>query len=106
MSSINAVSMLCERTGADVRQIATAIGSDTRIGSKYLSASVGFGGSCLQKDVLSLAYICDFYGLKEVRKDNICWNCSNDSCSFEIDRFLLIDVFVVRLLNTGKWLRK
>lgn len=66
VSSINTVSMLCEKTGADVREVAKAIGSDSRIGANYLSASVGFGGSCLQKDVLSLAYICDYYGLKEV----------------------------------------
>ncbi|XP_055388360.1 LOW QUALITY PROTEIN: uncharacterized protein LOC129616838, partial [Condylostylus longicornis] len=65
VSSVNAVSMLCERTGADVRQVAKAVGADSRIGRKFLDASVGFGGSCLQKDVLSLAYLCDFYGLKE-----------------------------------------
>eukprot|EP00227_Mantoniella_beaufortii_P014766 CAMPEP_0197583904 /NCGR_PEP_ID=MMETSP1326-20131121/6670_1 /TAXON_ID=1155430 /ORGANISM="Genus nov. species nov., Strain RCC2288" /LENGTH=449 /DNA_ID=CAMNT_0043148187 /DNA_START=111 /DNA_END=1460 /DNA_ORIENTATION=- len=66
ISSINAMSALCECTGADVAQVAFALGKDSRIGPKFLNASVGFGGSCFQKDILNLAYICECHGLKEV----------------------------------------
>lgn len=66
ISSINAVSALCEKTGADVDQVAKAIGTDSRIGSKFLKSSVGFGGSCFQKDILNLVYLCRHYGLEEV----------------------------------------
>lgn len=66
VSSINALSQLCEVTEADVNEVARAIGTDSRIGSKFLKASVGFGGSCFQKDILNLVYIAQTYGLKEV----------------------------------------
>eukprot|EP01071_Lankesteria_metandrocarpae_P008334 Lankesteria_metandrocarpae@DN4939_c0_g1_i2.p1 len=66
ISSINAVSALCEKSGADVRQVATTIGRDSRIGAKFLNASIGFGGSCFQKDILNLIYICEYYKLPEV----------------------------------------
>lgn len=66
VSSINAISELCEKTGADVTEVAKAIGMDARIGSKFLRASVGFGGSCFQKDILNLVYIAKSYGLNEV----------------------------------------
>ena len=66
ISSINAMSELCEKTGADVNEVARAIGMDSRIGSKFLKASVGFGGSCFQKDILNLVYIAKSYGLNEV----------------------------------------
>jgi UDPglucose 6-dehydrogenase len=66
ISSINAMSELCEKTGADVGEVARAIGMDSRIGSKFLKASVGFGGSCFQKDILNLVYIAKSYGLNEV----------------------------------------
>lgn len=66
VSSINAISELCEKTGADVTEVAHAIGKDSRIGSKFLKASVGFGGSCFQKDILNLVYIARTYGLQEV----------------------------------------
>lgn len=66
ISSINSISALCEKTGADVQEVSRAIGTDTRIGSKFLNASVGFGGSCFQKDILNLVYICESLGLKEV----------------------------------------
>ncbi len=66
ISSINAISELCEKTGADVNEVAKAIGMDSRIGSKFLKASVGFGGSCFQKDILNLVYIAKSYGLHEV----------------------------------------
>jgi UDPglucose 6-dehydrogenase len=66
ISSINSISALCERTGADVSELASVIGSDPRIGPKFLSASVGFGGSCFQKDVLNLVYIARHLGLEDV----------------------------------------
>lgn len=66
VSSINAISALCEKTEADVDEVAKAIGMDSRIGSKFLKASVGFGGSCFQKDILNLVYLCRFYNLYEV----------------------------------------
>ena len=68
VSSINAISALCEKTGADVNEVAKAIGMDSRIGNRFLNASVGFGGSCFQKDILNLVYICETLGLKEVGK--------------------------------------
>ncbi|HJN33433.1 MAG TPA: nucleotide sugar dehydrogenase [Prochlorococcus sp.] len=66
ISSINSVAALCERTGADVREVARAIGSDSRIGSKFLQAGPGFGGSCFQKDILNLVYLCRHFGLPDV----------------------------------------
>lgn len=66
ISSINSISALCEATGADVEEVATAVGKDSRIGPKFLKASVGFGGSCFQKDILNLVYLCQQYGLDEV----------------------------------------
>jgi UDPglucose 6-dehydrogenase len=66
ISSINAISAICEKTEADVDEVAHAIGSDSRIGPKFLKASVGFGGSCFRKDILNLAYLAESYGLPEV----------------------------------------
>ncbi len=66
VSSINSLSALCEATEADVREVARAIGMDSRIGPKFLNASVGFGGSCFKKDILNLVYLCETYGLSEV----------------------------------------
>ena len=66
ISSINALSELCEKTGANINEVSKAIGMDSRIGSKFLKASVGFGGSCFQKDILNLVYIAKSYGLEEV----------------------------------------
>ena len=66
ISSVNALSALCEVTGADVDEVTFAAGRDGRIGSKFLKASVGFGGSCFQKDILNLVYLCRHYGLDEV----------------------------------------
>ena len=66
VSSINSISELCEKTGANVKEVARSIGMDSRIGSKFLNASVGFGGSCFQKDILNLVYIAKTYGLSEV----------------------------------------
>ena len=66
ISSINSISALCEATGANVNEVAHAIGQDSRIGEKFLKASVGFGGSCFQKDILNLVYLCEYFGLPEV----------------------------------------
>ena len=66
ISSINSIAAFCEASGADVREVARAIGTDSRIGPKFLSAGPGFGGSCLQKDILNLVYLCRHFGLPEV----------------------------------------
>lgn len=66
VSSINAISALCEKTDADVTEVARAVGMDTRIGNKFLNASIGFGGSCFKKDILNLVYLCQYHGLDEV----------------------------------------
>ena len=68
VSSINAISALCEVTGAEIKEVSNVIGSDRRIGSKFLSVSPGFGGSCFQKDILNLVYLSNYYGLNEVAK--------------------------------------
>ena len=66
ISSINSLSALCEKSGADIEEVSKAIGMDSRIGPKFLKASVGFGGSCFQKDILNLVYLCKHFGLDEV----------------------------------------
>ena len=66
ISSINSISALCEKTGANIKQVSLAIGTDSRIGSKFLNSGPGFGGSCFKKDISNLIYICDHYGLNEV----------------------------------------
>ena len=66
ISSINSISALCESTGADIKEVAKSIGTDTRIGMKFLNAGPGFGGSCFKKDILNLVYLCKYYGLNEV----------------------------------------
>ncbi len=66
ISSINSLSALCEQTGADISEVSKAIGMDKRIGERFLNASLGFGGSCFRKDILHLAYLCEYYGLPEV----------------------------------------
>jgi UDPglucose 6-dehydrogenase len=66
VSSINAISALCEKTEADVSEVARAVGTDSRIGSRFLNASIGFGGSCFKKDILNLVYLCRHYGLDDV----------------------------------------
>jgi UDPglucose 6-dehydrogenase len=68
ISSINSISSLCEKTGASVHEVARAVGMDSRIGPRFLNASVGFGGSCFRKDILNLVYICDSYALHEVAR--------------------------------------
>ena len=66
ISSINSISAICEETGADIREVSKAIGSDTRIGSKFLNSGPGFGGSCFKKDILNIVYLSEFFGLPEV----------------------------------------
>ncbi len=68
ISAINSIAALCEATGADVREVSRAIGSDTRIGSKFLDSGPGFGGSCFKKDILNLVYLSEYFGLPEVAK--------------------------------------
>jgi UDPglucose 6-dehydrogenase len=68
ISSINSISALCEKTDASVIEVARAVGMDSRIGNRFLNASVGFGGSCFRKDILNLIYICESYGLVETAR--------------------------------------
>ena len=84
ISSINSISALCETTEADIEEVATAIGMDSRIGSKFLRASVGFGGSCFQKDILNLVYIAKSLGLNEVSEY---WNQVIKINNYQKDRF-------------------
>jgi UDPglucose 6-dehydrogenase len=84
ISSINSISALCEKTGADVDEVAFAIGKDSRIGSKFLKSSVGFGGSCFQKDILNLVYLCESFGLPEVAEY---WNQVVEINEYQKKRF-------------------
>jgi len=84
ISSVNAISALCEETGADVQEVAHAIGLDSRIGSRFLNASVGFGGSCFQKDILNLVYLCESFGLPEVAEY---WNQVVAMNDYQKERF-------------------
>jgi len=86
ISSINAISALCEATGADVDQVAKAIGTDSRIGSRFLNSSVGYGGSCFQKDLLNLVYLCEHFNLPEVAKY---WRGVVEINNFQKNRFAL-----------------
>ena len=92
ISSINSLSALCEKTGADIEELSKAIGMDHRIGSKFLKASVGFGGSCFQKDLLNLVYLCRHYGLEEVAEY---WHQIIKMNDYQKDRFAqkIIDHF-------------
>jgi len=85
ISSINAISALCEATGADVDEVAGCVGADSRVGSKFLKASVGFGGSCFKKDVLSLVYICECEGLTEVAEY---WENVMKINDYQMERFV------------------
>jgi len=95
ISSINAISALCEKTEADVGEVAYAIGTDSRIGSKFLKASVGFGGSCFQKDILNLVYICESYGLREVAEY---WESVVKINQWQQDRF--VRTMLASMFNT------
>lgn len=95
VSSINAISQLCEATEANVAEVAHAIGTDSRIGSKFLNASVGFGGSCFKKDILNLAYLCETYGLHEAAAY---WQQVVDMNEFQQNRF--VKTIVSSMFNT------
>ena len=84
ISSINSISALCEATEANVEEVAYAIGTDSRIGPKFLRASVGFGGSCFQKDILNLVYLCEHFGLPEVAAY---WNSVIEMNDYQKKRF-------------------
>ena len=92
ISSINSLSALCEKTGADIDELSKAIGMDHRIGPHFLKASVGFGGSCFKKDILNLVYLCKFYGLEEVAEY---WHQVVKINDYQRDRFaqIIIDYF-------------
>ena len=95
ISSINAISALCEKTGADVTEIAKCIGADSRIGPKFLNASVGFGGSCFQKDILNMVYICRGLGLEEIATY---WESVVTINNLQKRRF--VDTVITSLFNT------
>jgi UDPglucose 6-dehydrogenase len=95
ISSINSLSALCERTEADVSEVARAIGMDSRIGPKFLNASVGFGGSCFKKDILNLVYLCRHYGLKEVANY---WEQVVTMNEYQEDRF--VEQMIASMFNT------
>ena len=99
ISSINSLSALCEKTGANIDELSKAIGMDHRIGPNFLKASVGFGGSCFQKDILNLVYLCKYYGLEEVAEY---WHQVVKINDYQKDRFAqkIIDHFGGNL--TGK----
>jgi UDPglucose 6-dehydrogenase len=85
ISSINSISALCEKTEADISEVAKAIGIDSRIGSKFIKPSIGFGGSCFKKDILNLVYICESYGLSEVAQY---WSQVLKINDFQVGRFV------------------
>lgn len=95
VSSINSIAALCEATGADVREVEVAIGSDTRIGNQFLKSGPGFGGSCFQKDILNLVYLCRHYGLNEVAEY---WQKVVDLNFWQQER--IAHLVVNRLFNT------
>merc|ERR1712038_867001 len=95
VSSINSISALCEATGADVSEISRAVGMDDRIGKRFLQASVGFGGSCFQKDILNLVYLCETYGLDECAQY---WNQVILMNNYQKKRFS--EKMVAKMFNT------
>ena len=86
ISSINSISALCEETGANIHEVAHAVGTDSRIGQKFLDASVGFGGSCFKKDIFNLVYLCRNYGLDEVADY---WESVVKMNEYQVERFVL-----------------
>ena len=95
ISSINSISALCESTGAEISEVASAIGTDKRIGNKFLKSGPGFGGSCFKKDILNLIYICNHYGLSEVSEY---WQKVIDINNWQTRR--ISDLVVEKLFNT------
>jgi len=86
ISSINSISALCEETEANIQEVAYAVGADSRIGMKFLNASVGFGGSCFKKDIFNLVYLCRHYGLGEVADY---WESVVKMNEYQMERFVL-----------------
>ena len=84
ISSINSISALCEKTEASISEVSKAVGMDKRIGSRFLEASVGFGGSCFRKDIMHLSYLCEHYGLLEVARY---WEGVVTMNDYQTDRF-------------------
>ena len=95
VSSINSLSALCEATEAEITEVARAIGMDSRIGAKFLNASVGFGGSCFKKDILNLVYLCETYGLTEVAEY---WRQVVAMNEYQQDRF--VATMIQQMFNT------
>ena len=95
VSSINSISALCEKTGADISEVATAVGMDYRIGKHFLKSGPGFGGSCFKKDILNLVYICKLYGLNEVANY---WNEVLKINSWQQNR--LTNIIIKKLFGT------
>ncbi|KAJ5179530.1 UDP-glucose 6-dehydrogenase [Penicillium capsulatum] len=94
LSSINSISAICEATGAEINEVSAAIGSDTRLGNKFLRAGIGFGGSCFKKDVLSLVYLAESLGLHEVGEY---WRQVVEMNEYQRNRF---STRVIRKLNS------
>lgn len=99
VSSVNSISALCEATGANIAEISRSCGTDPRIGSRFLQASVGFGGSCFQKDILNLVYLCESYGLHECAEY---WNWVVKMNDYQKSRFALNIVRSMFNTVTGK----
>lgn len=95
ISSINSLSAICEATEADVNEVARAVGMDSRVGAKFLRASVGFGGSCFKKDILNLVYLSEYYGLKDVADY---WSKVVEMNDFQQNRF--VSKMVTNMFNT------
>ena len=99
ISSINSISSLCEKTGADIEEVSKAVGMDSRIGPSFLNSSIGFGGSCFKKDILNLVYISKYYGLDEVAEY---WKGVVDINEFQTNRFSKKIVEVLNQTIKGK----
>jgi UDPglucose 6-dehydrogenase len=95
VSSINSISALCEKTNADIEEVAKAVGMDSRIGPKFLKAGLGFGGSCFKKDILNLTYIAENYGLTEIARY---WEQVVEINSYQQRRF--VDIIIKQMFNT------
>ncbi len=95
VSSINSISALCEKTNADIEEVAKAVGMDSRIGPRFLKAGIGFGGSCFKKDILNLTYIAENYGLFEIARY---WEQVVEINSYQQRRF--VDIIIKQMFNT------
>jgi UDPglucose 6-dehydrogenase len=95
VSSINSISALCEKTNADIEEVAKAVGMDSRIGPRFLKAGLGFGGSCFKKDILNLTYIAESYGLFEIARY---WEQVVEINSYQQRRF--VDIIIKQMFNT------